>query len=156
MPSPTEGASEMSMQITSTAFVEGATIPEKYTCDGEEVSPPLAWSGVPEETQSLVLIADDPDAPAGTWIHWVLFNIPADTDSLAEGVQGVGTDGNNSWRRLGYGGPCPPSGIHRYIFKLYALDSSLDLREGASADDVEQAMQDFILAQAQLIGKYGR
>jgi Raf kinase inhibitor-like YbhB/YbcL family protein len=156
MPSPTEGASEMAMQITSTAFEEGATIPVKYTCDGEDVSPPLMLSGVPEGTHSLALISDDPDAPGGTWVHWVLFNLPTDTDSLPEGVQGIGTDGNNSWRRQGYGGPCPPSGIHRYFFKLYALDSTLDLEEGASKDDVEQAMQDHILAQTQLMGKYGR
>jgi Raf kinase inhibitor-like YbhB/YbcL family protein len=155
-PSPMEGASEMPIQITSAAFEEGATIPVKFTCDGQDISPPLAWSGVPEGTQSLVLISDDPDAPAGTWVHWVLFDLPADTDALPEGVQDVGTDGNNSWRRLGYGGPCPPSGTHRYFFKLYALDTALNLKEGASKEDVEKAMQGHILAQAQLMGKYGR
>jgi Raf kinase inhibitor-like YbhB/YbcL family protein len=155
-PTPMEGASEMSIQITSATFEEGTTIPVKYTCDGEDISPPLAWSGVPEGTQSLVLISDDPDAPVGTWVHWVLFDLPADTNSLPEGVQGMGTDGNNSWRRPGYGGPCPPSGTHRYFFKLYALDSRLDLKEGASKEDVEEAMQGHILAQAQLMGKYGR
>jgi hypothetical protein len=128
----------------------------KYTCDGQDISPPLEWSGTPEGTQSLVLISDDPDAPVGTWVHWVLFDLPADTNSLPEGAQDLGTDGNNSWRRPGYGGPCPPSGTHRYFFKLYALDTALNLEAGASKEQVEKAMQGHILAQGELMGKYER
>lgn len=155
-PSLPEEASQTSIQVTSAAFEDGATIPVKYTCDGQDRSPPLAWSGTPEGTQSLVLISDDPDAPVGTWVHWVLFDLPKDTNSLPEGVQDVGTDGNNSWRRPGYGGPCPPSGTHRYFFKLYALDTVLNLEAGASKEDVEKAMQGHILAQGELMGKYER
>ena len=146
----------MPIQITSAAFEEGTTIPVKYTCDGEDISPPLAWSGVPDGTKSLVLITDDPDAPVGTWVHWVLFNLPADTNSLPEGVQGVGTDGNNSWRRPGYGGPCPPSGTHRYFFKLYALDTALEVEPGMTKQDLLDAMQGHILAIGQLMGTFTR
>lgn len=153
----------MTLQIRSTAFSEGGMIPRRYTCDGEDVSPPLTWSGIPEGTRSLVLIADDPDAPVGTWVHWVLYDIPPTLNGLPEGiakipsVQGVGTQGTNDFRRIGYGGPCPPRGpAHRYFFKLYALDISLNLKPGASKADVERAMKGHILAQAQYMGTYHR
>lgn len=149
------------MKITSSAFVEGASIPLKYTCDGEDVSPPLAWSDVPAGVKSLALICDDPDAPVGTWVHWVLFDLPPTLASLPEGVLASkeaagGTHGTNSWRRPGYGGPCPPSGTHRYFFKLYALDATLGLDNRATAKDVLTAMQGHVLAQAQLMGRYRR
>ena len=152
-----KGASEIVIQITSTTFEDGGTIPVRYTCDGEDLSPPLVWTGLPVGTQSLALVVDDPDAPVGTWVHWVLFDLPAGTSSLPENVSGLGTDGLNSWRRLGYDGPCPPPGSpHRYFFKLYALDSGLGLKEGAAKADIEKAMQGHILAQGQLVGRYNR
>ena len=150
------------MKISSTAFSEGDMIPQKYTCGGEDISPPLAWTGVPAETRSLALIADDPDAPVGTWTHWVAFDIPPDVTELPKAVPADetlptgGTPGNNSWRRLGYGGPCPPGGTHRYFFGLYALDTELALKAGASKGDVEQAMKGHVLAEAQLMGQYKR
>lgn len=145
------------IKITSPAFVDGGTIPVKYTCDGADVSPQLDWENLPAGTRSLALISDDPDAPMGTWVHWVLFDIPPDTTGLPEGVKGIGTQGKNDFRKLGYGGPCPPKGpAHRYFFKLYALDTKLGLKEGATKADVEKAMQGHILAQGQIIGKYGR
>jgi len=160
-------ATEDSMQIHSTAFSDKGEIPQRYTCDGQDVSPPLAWSGVPRGTQSLVLIVDDPDAPdpaapKRTWVHWVLYNLPDDARSLPEAVPsdadltGGGQHGENSWRRLGYGGPCPPSGTHRYFFKLYALDTVLDLSAGADKKQVLQAMEGHVLAEAELMGTYSR
>ena len=153
----------MALQVTSSAFEEGGTIPRQYTRDGPDDSPPLAWSGVPAGTQSLALISDDPDAPVGTWVHWVIYDIPPDLTALPEGVaktdtvEGIGVQGTNDFRRVGYGGPCPPPGKpHRYYFKLYALDTTLGLGPGATKKDVEQAMQGHILAQGQLMGKYGR
>jgi len=153
----------MALQVTSSAFEEGGTIPRQYTCDGPDDSPPLAWSGDPAGTQSLALISDDPDAPVGTWVHWVIYDIPPDLTALPEGVaktdtvEGIGVQGTNDFRRVGYGGPCPPPGKpHRYYFKLYALDTTLGLGPGATKKDVEQAMQGHILAQGQLMGKYGR
>ncbi len=153
----------ITLQIESDAFEAKETIPHQYTCDGEDLSPPLSWSEPPADTQSLALVCVDPDAPAGTWDHWVLFNIPAGTRSLPEGisadpvVEGLGTHGSNSWKRLGYGGPCPPQGAaHRYIFKLYALDTNLKLDPGASRKDIEKVMQGHILAEGQLLGNYGR
>jgi Raf kinase inhibitor-like YbhB/YbcL family protein len=151
------------LRVESDAFKAEETIPQRYTCDGEDLSPPLSWSEPPAGTQGLVLIGDDPDAPVGTWDHWVLFNIPAATRSLPEGIpadpviDGVGTHGSNGWHRLGYGGPCPPKGgAHRYYFKLYALDTTLNLDPGASKKDVETAIEGHILAEGQLIGLYGR
>jgi Raf kinase inhibitor-like YbhB/YbcL family protein len=151
------------ISITSVAFSESETIPVKHTCDGEDISPSLEWSGKPNNTQSLVLIADDPDAPIGTWVHWVIFNIPSSLNGLPEGiarsevVEGVGTQGKNDSRQIGYNGPCPPKGKpHRYFFKLYALDITLDLTAGAAKGDIENAMKGHILAQGQLIGMYGR
>jgi hypothetical protein len=152
-----QGGTVMPIQITSSAFKDGETIPAKYTCDGANVSPPLAWSGVPGGTQSLAVIADDPDAPVGTWVHWVLYDLPAGQTSLVEGVQGVGLQGTNDFRKTGYGGPCPPRGKpHRYFFKLYALDALANLKPTASKADLEKAMQGHILAQGQLMGRYGR
>jgi len=147
----------MSIEMKSAAFDEGGTIPEKHTCEAADLSPPLSWDGVPGNAQSLVLIADDPDAPAGTWVHWVLFNIPSGTSHLPEDVSGVGTEGKNDFNRTGYGGPCPPPGSpHRYFFKLYALDTTLDLSSEARKKDVVQAMEGHILAQGQLMGKFSR
>lgn len=153
------------MHVTSTAFAEGATIPAKFTCDGADVSPPLAWTGAPANTKTFALIMDDPDAPGGTWVHWVLWNIPGATSSLPEGIPktetlknlGGALQGKNTWPKTGYDGPCPPPGKpHRYFFKLYALDAPLGLKAGATKADVDQAMKDRILASAQLMGTYGR
>lgn len=153
----------MSIQITSSAFSEGSPIPKKYTCDAENVSPPLAWSGLPAGTQSLALIADDPDAPLGTWVHWVIFNLPPTLGGLSEDipktpqVEGGALQGDNDFRKPGYGGPCPPRGKpHRYFFKLYALDTLLALKAGSSKADLEKAMRGHILAQGQLMGTYSR
>ncbi len=156
-PGTTQGGDEMTIQITSTAFTEGGNIPRLYTCDDQNVSPPLAWTGVPSNTVSLDLIMDDPDAPAGTWVHWVLFNLPADANGLAQGKNGGGIEGINDFKKSGYGGPCPPRGSnHRYFIKLYALDVKLDLKPGANKSQVESAMKGHILAQGQLMGRYGR
>jgi len=150
------------MDIKSPAFAPGALIPPKYTCDGADLSPPVSFSGAPAGTKSLALIADDPDAPMGTWVHWVVWNIPAGTRSLEEGVPKKETvadgarQGTNDFRRIGYGGPCPPSGTHRYFFRLYALDAALNLPATATKQDLEKAMQEHILAQAELMGKYTR
>jgi hypothetical protein len=158
------GGTYMGFSLTSTAFKEGDTIPVKHTCDGADLSPPLEWSGVPQGTVAFALIADDPDAPAGTWVHWVLYDVPA-TVGLPESVAkveapkdlGGAVQGRNDFRRVGYGGPCPPPGpAHRYFFKLYALDTKLGLKAGASKVDVERAMGGHVLATAQLVGKYGR
>lgn len=153
----------MQIQLSSAAFKEGGTIPVTYTCDGKNVSPPLSWASLPVGTQSLALIVDDPDAPAGTWVHWVVFNMAPAVSSLSEGASlpggqdSFGIAGTNSFRQSGYGGPCPPKGKpHRYFFKLYALDSTLGLKSGAAKADVEKAMQGHILAQGQLMGTYGR
>ncbi len=159
---PTPEKGEQALELTSTAFAPEESIPRKYTCDGEDLSPPLQWSDPPQGTQSFALIADDPDAPAGTWVHWVLYNLPPETRALPEAVPSDadladgGRHGNNSWPRLGYGGPCPPGGTHRYFFKLYALDTMLDLDAGADKKQVLQAMEGHILAQAELMGTYAR
>jgi Raf kinase inhibitor-like YbhB/YbcL family protein len=152
----------MTIKITSTAFAEGQPIPVQHTCDGQ-TSPPLAWSDVPSSTTSLALIGDDPDAPAGTWVHWVLYNLPPDTAGLPEGVPktenvaGGAFQGLNDFRRVGYGGPCPPRGKqHRYFFKLYALDTLLSLKAGATKADVVNAMKGHTLAEGQLVGTYQR
>lgn len=145
------------MNLQSSAFADGSPIPKKYTADGPNVSPPLAWSEVPAGTQTLALICDDPDAPRGTWVHWVLFNLPADTMSLPEGAAGAGTDGGNDFGKLGYGGPSPPRGKpHRYFFKLYALDALLKLATGATKAQVEKRMEGHVLGQAQWMGTYQR
>lgn len=151
------------LALDSEAFEAEGTIPQLYTCDGEDISLPLHWSEPPAGTQSLALIFDDEDAPAGTWIHWVLFNIPASVRSLPEGVStgamvdGLGVHGANSWGDLGYGGPCPPKGgPHRYTFRLFALDTLLDLDAGASRAELDQAMEGHILGSGLLTGRYGR
>jgi Raf kinase inhibitor-like YbhB/YbcL family protein len=155
-PDSTIEGGNMSMQIQSSAFANGEKIPKKYTCDGENVSPPLEWSGSPQDVRSLVLIVDDPDAPSGTFVHWLSYEIPADTTQIPEGGQ-VGIQGQNSFRKEGYGGPCPPKGpAHRYFFKIFALDSHLDLQKGATMKDVEAAMRAHVLAQGQMIGLYSR
>lgn len=158
-----EGGDGMQIQLSSTAFKDGETIPVIYTCDGKNISPPLSWTEPPQGSKSIVLIVDDPDAPAGTWVHWVVFNLPPSMSSLSEGASSLGSQepfgmaGMNSYQKRGYGGPCPPKGKpHRYFFKLYALDTMLDLKSGASKADVEKAMQGHILAQGQLMGTYGR
>jgi Raf kinase inhibitor-like YbhB/YbcL family protein len=151
----------MALQLLSTAFSEGATIPRQYTCDGKDVSPPLSWSGVPEGAKSLALICDDPDA-SKTWVHWVIFDLPPAGKGLPEGltksaeVAGGGTQGTNDFRKVGYGGPCPPSGTHRYFFKLYALDTQVKLHSDATKADLERAMKGHILAEATLMGRYAR
>jgi Raf kinase inhibitor-like YbhB/YbcL family protein len=154
----------MAFILTSAAFKDGATIQGKYTCDGVDVSPPLAWSGAPAGTRSVALIADDPDAPGGTWVHWVLYNLPAEVSELPENIAkvesldlGGARQGRNDFRRPGYGGPCPPPGpAHRYFFKLYALDTRLELKAGAQKKDVEAAMEGHVLGSAQLMGTYAR
>jgi Raf kinase inhibitor-like YbhB/YbcL family protein len=150
------------MQIQSSAFKEGTTIPKKHTCEGEDVSPPLTWSESPSGTKSLVLICDDPDAPVGTWVHWVLFGLPPTTRELPEGVPAKGEvlgakQGSNDFGNLGYGGPCPPPGpAHRYFFKLYAVDAELKLDVGATKAEVMKAIEGHILDQGQLMGRYAR
>jgi hypothetical protein len=151
------------LALTSSVFEEGAPIPVRHTCDGEDVSPPLSWSEPPAGTESLALIMDDPDAPMGTWVHWVVFDLPPGTRSLPEAVApgealvGGGAQGQNSWNEASYGGPCPPPGSeHTYVFKLHALDARLDLDSNADKGEVEGAMAGHILAQGQLTGRYGR
>ncbi len=152
----------MDMTITSSAFDDQGSIPKVYTCEGRDVSPPLVWRGVPAGAKSLVLIVDDPDAPDPaaprmTWVHWLLYNLPAGSSGLAEGVQSLpagALDGLNDWKRTGYGGPCPPIGRHRYFHKLYALDAVLPDLGKPNKKTLEQAMQGHIIAQAQLLGTY--
>lgn len=158
-----KGAPAMTWKLTSAAFAPGADLPKKFTCDGPDVSPPLTWSDPPAATRSLALIMDDPDAPVGTWVHWVLWDLPGGTRALPEDLPkqeelaSGGRQGRNDFRRIGYGGPCPPSGpAHRYFFKLYALDAPLELKPGARKADVERAMAGHILAQAELVGRYKR
>jgi Raf kinase inhibitor-like YbhB/YbcL family protein len=148
----------MTFELTSSAFAQKQSIPSQYTCDGDDMSPPLRWNDPPAGTQSIALIMDDPDAPGLTWVHWVLFNLPADLRELPEHATAPADsmDGKNGWGRTGYGGPCPPSGTHRYFFKLYALDTKLNLPAGATKDQLLKAMRDHILGQAELIGTYTR
>jgi Raf kinase inhibitor-like YbhB/YbcL family protein len=157
-----------SIELTSTAFAHEAAIPAKYTCVGDtaspskDISPELSWGEPPAGTQSFALIMDDPDAPNGTWDHWVIFNIPASARGLPESMPANDTlpdgsmSGNNSWGRTGYGGPCPPSGTHRYFFKLYALDEMLAISSGATKGELEKAMVGHILAQGELMGTFTR
>jgi Raf kinase inhibitor-like YbhB/YbcL family protein len=153
----------MTFTIRSTAFTAGGTIPKQYTCDGSDISPPLTWTEPPAGTKSLALIMDDPDAPAGTWVHWVLYNLSPVTRDLPDGVPTTtaltsgAKQGNTDFGKVGYGGPCPPQGPpHRYFFKLYALDAELNLASKATKRQLETAMEGHILAQAELIGRYGR
>jgi hypothetical protein len=140
--------------ITSPAFENNASIPKKYTCDGDDINPPLKLEGLPDETKSIVLIVDDPDAPMGTWDHWIVWNIPP-MDEIAENVV-PGVEGMNDFQRQSYGGPCPPSGIHRYFFKVYALKEKLDLDTNSKKSNVEKAMIGKIVAKGELIGLYSR
>ena len=155
----------MPLTLTSTAFADGKPIPVQFTCDGPDRSPALAWSDPPANAKSFALIADDPDAPAGIWVHWVLFNLPATTRALPENVAkleslpdlGGALQGRNDFRKIGYGGPCPPPGKpHRYFFKLYALDTLLPLRAGATKAAVERATESHVLASAHLMETYVR
>lgn len=143
------------MQLTSPAFTHEGMIPERFTCDGADVSPELVIEGVPVGTVSLVLVVEDPDAPGGTWDHWVVFDIRV-TESIAEDVGATGTRGLNSWQRTGYGGPCPPSGTHRYFFTMLALDTELGLAEGATKAEVLAAAESHVLGEAVLMGAYAR
>lgn len=144
------------MYLTSSAFSSQARIPTRYTCDGEDLSPPLTIDGIPEGTAALVLIVDDPDAPGDVWDHWVAYDIPPER-LIPEGVSNLGTGGRNSWGRTGYGGPCPPpGGSHRYIFSIYAIDTTLGLCEGVDKAAVLNAIQGHILDEAELIGRYSR
>jgi len=154
---------KMTIQLTSTAFAEGQPIPHKYTCDGSDVSPPLAWTDAAANTKSFALIADDPDAPMGTWVHWVIYNLPPDTTALAEDTPKLDSlpngakQGLNDFKNTGYNGPCPPPGKpHRYFFKLYALDAQLNLPSGLTKKQLLKAMDGHILAQGQLMGTYQR
>ena len=157
------GDSAMALELESPTFEAQATIPTKYTCDGPDVSPPLSWNDQPKGTKSFTIICDDPDAPGGTWVHWVLYDLPPDTSGLPEDVPKTKTldneakQGTNDFRSIGYGGPCPPRGpAHRYFFKLYALDAKLDLPPGKTKRDVEKAIEGHILASAELVGLYKR
>jgi Raf kinase inhibitor-like YbhB/YbcL family protein len=142
------------LKITSTAFGYKEMIPAKYTCDGDDINPPLTIQDIPQEAVSLVLINDDPDAPVGNWDHWIVFNIPITSGIQEDSVPG--TQGQNSWNRNEYGGPCPPSSTHRYFFKVYALNNKLNLQIGATKSEVELAMKDMIIAKGELIGVYSR
>ena len=161
-PSP-KGGTKMAFVLESKAFKSGESIPRRHTCEGEDLSPALYWSEPPAGTRSLALIADDPDAPVGTWVHWVLYNLEPGLRGLPEGVskaeevQAVGKQGLNDFRKVGYGGPCPPPGKpHRYFFRLYALDTSLAVNPRATKQEVERAMKGHILAQTDLMGRYKR
>ena len=144
------------MKITSPAFKHEDKIPSKYTCDGEDISPPLQFTDVPKKAASLALVMDDPDAPAGTFDHWVVWNMPPSTKLIKEGKEPEGVGGKTGFGKKGYGGPCPPSGEHRYFFKLYALNVKIDLPEGSSKRDLEKAIKGHVTEQATLIGKYSR
>lgn len=160
--SETKGGQAMNIEVKSTAFADGRMIPKVYTCQGKDISPPLSWAGVPAEAKSIALIMDDPDAPRGTWVHWVLYNIPPDSKGLEENVpRGASLPngakhGKNSWPKLGYGGPCPPSGTHRYYFKIYALDIVLPHQSEGTKNQLLKAMQGHILAEGQLMGTYSK
>ncbi len=155
----TTGTAAGALELRSPAFTGGAAIPAVYTCSGADISPPLSWSEPPAGTQSLVLTLTDPDAPAGTWVHWLLYNLPPQQRGLPENLTrppaGSGT-GRNSWGRTAYGGPCPPSGTHRYVFRLFALDRRLDFARPPDAGRLRRAMRGHILEQAELLGRYHR
>jgi Raf kinase inhibitor-like YbhB/YbcL family protein len=144
------------MKITSSAFKEAASIPSKFTCDGANASPPLQIAGVPSEAKSLALIVDDPDAPGRLFTHWIVWNISPQTSTVAEGSTPKGVQGTNDFGKSGYGGPCPPSGVHRYYFKIFALDRELDLPFGAKRGQIDAAIKAHVIAQGQLMGRYSR
>ena len=162
---PEEEEAAMDFKLTSSAFENGARIPEKYTADGADISPPLSWEGAPEGTQEFALICNDPDAPVGDWVHWVLYGVPADFNSLYEGISdrgilqdlGGAKQGENDFGTIGYGGPAPPKGpAHHYHFTLYALDAKTDIPPGKSDGDVKTAIADYIIAETELVGTYSR
>jgi Raf kinase inhibitor-like YbhB/YbcL family protein len=144
------------MTISSPAFADEQSIPAKYTCDGSDTIPPLAFASVPPAAKSLALVVDDPDAPGGTFDHWIVWNIPPSTSSVAEGQAPPGTTGRSSFGKNAYGGPCPPRGEHRYFFKLYALASTMNLPPSSGKADLEKAMKGHVIAQAQMMGRYKR
>lgn len=153
-PVPEQTKTMETLTLKSSAFEHNGFIPRKYTCQGEDINPPLIISGVSPEAKSLVLIMDDPDAPMGTWIHWTVWNIPPTTPEIGENSKPEGIEGVTSFGKPGYGGPCPPSGTHRYFFKLYALDITLDLPTSAKKEDLEKTMAGHILDRAELVGLY--
>lgn len=151
------------MELRTSAFHPGGEFPAKFTCDGSDVSPPLSWTTPPDGTQSFALVMEDPDAPGGTWVHWILYDLPSGERALPEQVSPERTlpsgtrQGRNDFRKIGYGGPCPPPGAaHRYYFRLYALDTTLELRANATRAEVDRAMRGHILARAELMGRYRR
>jgi Raf kinase inhibitor-like YbhB/YbcL family protein len=152
----------MAIRVMSDAFAEGQPIPAKYTCDGQDISPPLRWTGIPTEARELALVVDDPDAPSGLFTHWLVYGLPPQTTGLPEGVppgetvSGGGRQGRNDFGRIGYGGPCPPSGSHRYVFTVYALDAPLGLPAGATRRQLFRAMEGHVIDKGQLIGRYQR
>lgn len=158
----TQGGRAMKIKVESTAFTEGGMIPKKYACEGQDLSPPISWSGIPEAAKSIALIVDDPDAPMGTWVHWVVYNLPANITGLPEGVptqkvlSNGGRQGTTDFHRIGYGGPCPPGGTHRYFFKVYALDTGINLDAGATKAQLLKAMEGHLLAEGELMGRYQR
>ncbi len=157
-----KGEGPLTLKLRSTVFQEGGMIPSKHTCDGDDASPPLVWSGVPDSAKSLALVCEDPDAPHGTWTHWVVYGIPATAHTLPAALPTRETlddgtrQGKNDFQKFGYGGPCPPSGTHRYYFKLYALDTTLDLPPAPAKDQLLKALDGHILAQGELMGRYTR
>jgi Raf kinase inhibitor-like YbhB/YbcL family protein len=160
---PAPGAKPVTIKLSSSAFSSEKPIPGKYTCEGDNASPPLTWSGVPEGTKSVALVCDDPDAPGGTWVHWVLYDLPPTTSALNEKVAPTpslpsgGKQGTNSFEKIGYGGPCPPPGKgHHYFFKIYALDAPVGLKPGATKVDLLRAMEHHILGEGMLMGTYQR
>jgi Raf kinase inhibitor-like YbhB/YbcL family protein len=155
------GGNVMAFELKSTAFQHGESIPEKYTCKGVNISPPITWTGSPQGTKSFALICDDPDAPFITWVHWVIYGISSNVNELPEGIakektiEGIGIQGKNSFRKIGYGGPCPPGRkAHRYFFKLYALDIALDLKPGIKKKELMNKIKDHIIEKAELMGRY--
>lgn len=145
------------LTVSSPAFIHGGAIPARYTCDGADTSPPLVFGKIPPTARMLALIMDDPDAPAGTWVHWIVWNIPAGTREISEdGLPPDARQGMNDWKRFSYGGPCPPSGTHRYYFRIYALDTSLQLTSETSKTGLERAMEGHIVARGELMGTYRR
>jgi Raf kinase inhibitor-like YbhB/YbcL family protein len=153
VPSSSEGAG---FQLTSSAFPEGQGIPKRFTCDGDNVSPPLAWSGAPAGTKAFALVVDDPDAPGGLFTHWIVFNLPAATRSLPEGVKPAADQGTNDFGKAGYGGPCPPKGRHRYVFHLYALKDGLGGLKSPNRKEIDAALKGHVIAEARLMGTYQR
>ena len=150
-----EGA-DSGFKITSTAFSEGKEIPKRFTCDGENVSPPLAWTGAPADAKAFALIVDDPDAPSGLFTHWIVFNLPASTHSLPEGVKPAENQGTNDFRKVGYGGPCPPKGRHRYFFHLYALKDELSGLKSPKRKEIDAALKGHVIGETVLMGTYQR